>query len=193
VEFYFSNVESFFEAQSGLEYILQGSNLEAKLLKALMSASIYFLEPFEKVTKLLEGDHEPTIHRVHLCYHKLENSLNPSPTDSLISQFPKSRGRVSLQEKFEINDIHLLACFFFNTKFKSLIPFSVTKRQQIHKLALSMLEECNQASSMQCSSTSSDDHRQKWIVLMMISSTGKKLICKMNFKVMKLKSIPSFI
>jgi len=46
--------EPFPKAQSELESILQGSNLAAKLFSIdwiLMSAFIYFLEPFQKVTK----------------------------------------------------------------------------------------------------------------------------------------------
>jgi len=46
--------EPFSKAQSELESILQGSNLAAKLFSIdwiLMSAFIYFLEPFQKVTK----------------------------------------------------------------------------------------------------------------------------------------------
>jgi len=54
--------------------------------------TLQFLEPFdETVTKELEGEKEPTIHKVYQCYCMLESSMCASPTDISLLQFESQR------------------------------------------------------------------------------------------------------
>lgn len=105
----------------------------------LMKTVIDCLGPFEKATKILQSDNCPTLHKVYQCYCMLKCLMISSPPDSSALQYLKKRGTISLQHKFVISDIHLLAPFF-NPKFKSLVPLSATKKEGVHTHARSLLK-----------------------------------------------------
>ena len=152
------------------------SGVDIGLVKSLID----FLTPFEKMTKVLEGDGAPTLHKVYQCFCVIERSMKFSPLDSAIVHYLKKQGTLCLQKKFLINDIHLLA-LFFNPKFKSLTPLTSAEKKKVHCHAQQLIENCisnvsnddlceisavaehryaNQATSSSCSL---DDQFEDWL------------------------------
>ena len=79
-----------------------------------------------------------------------------SLTDTSLLQFLKNPGMACLKQKFEIHNLHLLA-LFLNPKYKSLIPISDAKRQDIQRLAKDLLctQPCDSMESVICISEDS--------------------------------------
>jgi len=88
-------LRSFAQNVDEIREILRSKDQNRYLLKVYMfvvADLIQFLEPFEDVTKQLEADHWPTLHKVFLCFFKLQRFMSPSPADSCLLKFLKKEG-----------------------------------------------------------------------------------------------------
>ena len=152
-------LNTFNEQRKNVESVLNKSGQEQPLIDVnwtVIEILIKFFTPFQTITDILQADKLPAIHKVYQCYHKVITSMAASLTDTPLLQFLKNRGMACLKQKFEINDLHLLA-LFLNPKYKSLIPISEAKRQGIQRLAKDLLctQPCNSMKSVICISEDS--------------------------------------
>jgi len=80
-------LQSFIENKSDIYSLLKSNEQEQGVENmdlSVVNTLIQFLEPFQKVTKELEGEKESTIHKVYQYYCMLERSMCALPTDSLL-------------------------------------------------------------------------------------------------------------
>ncbi|XP_065315466.1 E3 SUMO-protein ligase ZBED1-like [Gordionus sp. m RMFG-2023] len=87
--------------------IYKMENLEKSILKNLID----ILHPFDKATKELEGDINPTLYKVLLCFNNiLHEDLNETFQNNEIKQI-KTNLKIFLLSKFKIDILHKIATF----------------------------------------------------------------------------------
>ena len=91
---------------------------------------ISFLMPFKEESEKLEADTKPTLQFVLLAFHRLLRHCDPKEGDCNVIAKLRSRARSLLQEKFELHDMHKIACFLW-PRYRRLKMLSANEREKV--------------------------------------------------------------